>query len=505
MTLYGLLYNELPFYGESEFDTYHKVIHKTLENRLNGNRVNDLIIGRMLEKDPQIRIGAEKLQELVILDHKSFTASVKQGKPTTAAIARKSTTEKHPTSIQKFFTKFFKLRKKDKSTKKSVAKSSNSSANSPTISPGTFNSTVGAPPNSDPLSKPSPSPRPSPFPQDDDFSEPSLHSSLSSFEEPVQVSDLFKQDSAPLNKQVSPPPSDSGIVESTMSASESEPRRLDEYRLPRSSHKSSHATSPELSHPHAGNTSLADANYEDEPRKLDSYDLPQHHDYPTHSRQFSTEVSEMHSSHGSFELKTPPELARMIHSRQPSNLDGQTSRDINLTNHSHPSFQLSLKEGTEDSYYDTSIASKQPSFQLSVPPEIIQERSPPPVNPTPQPSGGSRNLYQHRHQPNASTSTSSSSPIKIPTPMKALIHLGNSPVKEGTATDTAQHDSPLKDQGQNQAHKANGLAHSKDISNFQNYIFQQGTNDAGPQDKHKSVLTEDLIEKYLNYADNSQS
>ncbi|GAV54719.1 hypothetical protein ZYGR_0AS00410 [Zygosaccharomyces rouxii] len=503
VTLYGLLYNELPFYGESEFDTYHKAIHKSLENRLNGNRVNDLIIGRMLEKDPEIRIDTEKLQELVMMDHKLFLVPVKQGKFTTAATARKSPTEKHQTSMQKFFAKFFKLKKKDKTKKNSVATSANPSADSPAVSSGTFTSEAGVLPNSGSLSKPSPSPKPSPLPQEDDFSEPSLQSSLSSFEEPVQVSDLFKQNSAPLHSQEGPPPSDSGIIEGTVSAFESEPRRVDEYGLPHSTNESSRALAQEPSHLHGRNTSSvdanADANYEDEPRRLDHYGFPQPHDYPTHSRQFSTEHSEEYFSHASFELKTPPKPTHMTHSRQPSNLDRHTGRDIDLPNYSQPSFQASMKEETRDDYYDTSVTSKQPSFQLSVPPEIIQERSPQPVVSTSQPSSGSKNQYQHYHQPNASMSTSSSSPIKIPTPMKALIHMGNSPVKEGTA----QHDSPLKGQGQSQPHKANGLAHSKDISNFQNYIFQQGTSDATPQEKHKSILTEDLIEKYLNYADNS--
>ncbi|GCE97419.1 hypothetical protein ZYGM_004977 [Zygosaccharomyces mellis] len=505
ITLYGLLYNELPFYGESEFDTYHKAIHKSLENRLNGNRVNDLIIGRMLEKDPEIRIDTEKLQELVIMDRKPFITPLKQGKPVTAKTARKSPTEKHQTSMQKFFTKLFKLKKKDKTKKGSIATgSADSFTASPAVSPGTFVSTTGVLPNSEPLNKPSPSPRPSILPQEDEFSEPSLQSSLSSFEEPVQVSNLFKQNSAPLNSQGGSPPSDSGIVESTVSGSESEPHRIDEYRLLPANSKSSQVIVQEPDRSHGRNASLVaenvDVDYEDEPRRLDPYGLPKS-DFTTDLRQESTDISEIHSANDSHEFKTPPKPTGMSHSRQPSHLDRQTTRDINLTNYPQSGFQMNVREETQDDYYDISINSKQPSFQLSVPPEIIQERSPQPEISSSQPSSGFTNQYQHHHQPKASTSTSSSSPIKIPTPMKALIHMGNSPVKEKEGA--ARHDSPLEDQNRAQAHKTNGLAHSKDISNFQNYIFQQGINDATPQDKHKSVLTEDLIEKYLNYADNN--
>lgn len=506
VTLYGLLYNELPFYGESEFDTYHKVMHKDLKHLLSGNKINDLIIGKMLEKDPQVRISTETLYESEVLCKRTPPRRQDKTKTITtaaaaAAVDKKSPTDRLPTGMQKFFAKFLKLKKKPKNKKNSILSTSKNSS-------GNINSPTDVIPTSDvTFSGPSPSPRPSPLPQNDDFSEPSLESSLSTFEEPVRVSDLFKQDSAPLNTQESLPPSSSGVVESPPSRFESEPRRVDEYGLPKSKENSHRIIGNVLSSPRTECSGLDDADevldYDDEPRRIDTCDLPQPHDYPVHSRQMSTELSEIPSSHGSFELKTPPELSKRTHSHQPSNSDRQTSRDISFINYSQPSFQVSTPEDSQDyNHYDTSVPSKQPSFQLSVPPDIIQERSPQPTNLTLQHSSGSKKL--HRHQPNTSISTSSSSPIRIPTPMKALIHMGNSPVKEDPTTTppTTNNDgSPPRDY--DQIHRGNSLAHSKDISNFQNYIVHRGNADALPQDRHKSVLTEDLIEKYLNYADNS--
>lgn len=501
VTLYGLLYNHLPFYGESEFDTYDKTINQSLENCLNGNRTNDLIIGRMLEKDPEIRINIEKLEELVKTDHKTLiTPEVKQGKKsTTAAPTKKSPSEKNQTGIHKFFNKFFKLGKKDKTKNNSVTSSANPSSGSPTVSSGTVTSVpADMLPNDGPSNESNSSLKPGLLPQDDDdFSEPSLHSSLSSFEEPVQVSDLFKQSSTPLNTQDNPLPSDSGIIENTFSESESDPHRIDGYQRPHSTPGSLPQDTIKESDPiDRPNINLADKNeeenYDDEPRRLDGYDLPQHHDFPIHSRQFSIEPSEISSRRSNPELKTPPSKST-YHSRHPSSFDRQVTREINLAKNPH------------EDYYDTSlINSKQPSFQLSLPPEMIQERSPQPIIFTSQPSAGSATQSERRrhHHPTASMSTSSSSPIKIPTPMKALIHMGNSPVKEQDEI-ILQPDSPLKNHSRNLLRKTSRLAHSKDISNFQNYILHHGIGEAPPQDKHKSVLTEDLVEKYLNYADNS--
>lgn len=83
--------------------------------------------------------------------------------------------------------------------------------------------------------------------------------------------------------------------------------------------------------------------------------------------------------------------------------------------------------------------------------------------------------------------------------MKALIHVGNSPVRDMNQMDV-QDVSPLKDH----SGRVGGLAHSRDISNFQSYIVQPDDAVQVPQnrDKRKSVLTEDVIEKYLNYAEN---
>lgn len=476
VTLYGLLYNELPFYGESEFDTYDKAVHKSLEYRLSGDRLNDMIVGRMLEKDPKLRIGVPKLAELVLVEEKA-PARPNKTKPGQTS----KQTERH-NGIQKFFAKFSKLKKRDKKPKGQLVGPSAAAFSAPSAASSSISPAVDTLPSeeqiprSEPLSKPSPSPRASPLPQGDEYSEPSLHSSLSSFEEPVQVSDMFKHESIPQQQYLETGhivhSSSGGIGESGLSASESEPRRVDHYGLPQ----------------------VSDSHH---------YNLRQSFDMPSNSGQNSTgtkqsaEGSEARS-HASYELTTPPpalpqdHLHEASYSRQINSVAKQTSGDMSLS-YSQPSFQISVPELPEDDFYDTSF-SKEPSFQLSVAPES---------------AGHTGTQAKSQHQPHAhhsrsghhahnSSSTSSSSPIKIPTPMKALIHVGNSPVRNAAQLDTEQV-SPLKDH----SGRVGGLAHSKDISNFQSYIVQPDHSAQGPQekDKRKSVLTEDVIEKYLNYAE----
>ncbi|AQZ15300.1 ELM1 (YKL048C) [Zygosaccharomyces parabailii] len=470
VTLYGLLFNELPFYGESEFDTYDKVIHKSLEHRLNGDPLNDMVVGRMLEKDPQVRIGIQKLSELVIEDESP-------AKPTKTKQAQDGKqTEKH-SGVQKFFAKFRKLKKKDKKPKSQLVDSRTAaSVERPSISSDTNTPPPEEQiPRSEPLSKPSPSPRASPLPEDDEYSGSSFHSSMSSFEEPVQVSDMFKHESIPHHYSTDenmPQSSSGGINESSMSASESEPRRIDHCGLPQTGE----------SH---------------------SYDVQQSFEFSSHSHQRTppTKASLDGSdamSQTSYELRTPPKLPQYqrfesSHPRQPSSLTRETDGDMSLS-YSQPSFQISVPELPEDDFYDIS-SSKEPSFRVNVPSELSEHISVPPKSQHP-------TQAQHssaRHRAQNSSSTSSSSPIKIPTPMKALIHVGNSPVRDTNQVDV-QDVSPLKDHNG----RIGGLAHSRDISNFQSYIVQPDDAAQVPQnrDNRKSVLTEDVIEKYLNYAEN---
>lgn len=96
ITLYCLLHNDLPFYGDNEFDTYQRAMNSSLEPRLNGQFVNDLIISRLLQKDPAKRIDISTLANLVL--------------------PRDSTIKSKP--IQKFFNKLWKFKPNKKSQKK---------------------------------------------------------------------------------------------------------------------------------------------------------------------------------------------------------------------------------------------------------------------------------------------------------------------------------------------------------------------------------------------------
>nr|CAI6699453.1 ADM_HP1_G0032940.mRNA.1.CDS.1 [Saccharomyces cerevisiae] len=68
VTLYCLLYNELPFFGENEFETYHKIIEVSLSSKINGNTLNDLVIKRLLEKDVTLRISIQDLVKVLSRD-----------------------------------------------------------------------------------------------------------------------------------------------------------------------------------------------------------------------------------------------------------------------------------------------------------------------------------------------------------------------------------------------------------------------------------------------------
>lgn len=66
VTMFCLLHNDLPFYGENEFDTYQKAMKLSLDSKLNGEPINDLIISKLLEKDPSQRIDVTTLTSLVL-------------------------------------------------------------------------------------------------------------------------------------------------------------------------------------------------------------------------------------------------------------------------------------------------------------------------------------------------------------------------------------------------------------------------------------------------------
>ena len=68
VTLYCLLYNELPFFGENEFETYHKIIEVSLSSKINGNTLNDLVIKRLLEKDVTLRISIQDIVKVLSRD-----------------------------------------------------------------------------------------------------------------------------------------------------------------------------------------------------------------------------------------------------------------------------------------------------------------------------------------------------------------------------------------------------------------------------------------------------
>ncbi|QLL34232.1 hypothetical protein HG536_0G00890 [Torulaspora globosa] len=99
VTLYCLQHNELPFCGDNEFDTYQKAMNLSLGSQLNGELLNDLVISRLLEKDPSKRIDIKKLADLVL--PKDLTSKNKDNKP-----------------VRRFFNKIwkFKTKKRDEPT-----------------------------------------------------------------------------------------------------------------------------------------------------------------------------------------------------------------------------------------------------------------------------------------------------------------------------------------------------------------------------------------------------
>ena len=65
VSLYCIMYGELPFAGDNEFETYQKINEVSLEDRLNGSWSSDLIINHMLVKDPNSRINIKLLLDKI--------------------------------------------------------------------------------------------------------------------------------------------------------------------------------------------------------------------------------------------------------------------------------------------------------------------------------------------------------------------------------------------------------------------------------------------------------
>ncbi|CCK71472.1 serine/threonine protein kinase ELM1 KNAG_0H00560 [Huiozyma naganishii CBS 8797] len=77
VTLYCLLFNEVPFFGENEFSTYNKIVTESLLDRLDGSSLTDLVVRRLLDKDPNTRIDIEELLPQVEIARKSVSKTLK--------------------------------------------------------------------------------------------------------------------------------------------------------------------------------------------------------------------------------------------------------------------------------------------------------------------------------------------------------------------------------------------------------------------------------------------
>lgn len=171
ITLCSLLHNELPFYGENEFDTYQKVLSTPLNFKLNGEFLNDLVVDRLLDKNPSSRINIEELT-LVILpkDVKRATKVTQMNESTKAKRSKKSNN-----TVQNLFTKLLNF----KSGKKKVFSE---------VQPLEKVRTVAQ--VSDSSIQPSDN-------FDDTANTPDTSSSTSSYEEPVQVTDFMESSGLP--------------------------------------------------------------------------------------------------------------------------------------------------------------------------------------------------------------------------------------------------------------------------------------------------------------------
>ncbi|KAG0669178.1 hypothetical protein C6P45_004022 [Maudiozyma exigua] len=65
VTLYCILFNQLPFSGDNEFDTYHLINLKELSNDDSDCWITDLVITKMLKKNPDERIDINEIHTII--------------------------------------------------------------------------------------------------------------------------------------------------------------------------------------------------------------------------------------------------------------------------------------------------------------------------------------------------------------------------------------------------------------------------------------------------------
>ncbi|QLG72200.1 hypothetical protein HG535_0C05540 [Zygotorulaspora mrakii] len=160
ITMFSLLYNTMPFYGENEFDTYQKVTNSSLRSKINGEFLNDLVINRLLDKNPETRIDIEELTEIIlpIQNQKNLKSESKKH-------------SKRKTSVQNFLTKLFNGKSKAKNSPSVAHESSKREEITQNSNPSV---------------------------QSSQFFDPSFYpnnsssSSSSSYDEPIQVTDFME-------------------------------------------------------------------------------------------------------------------------------------------------------------------------------------------------------------------------------------------------------------------------------------------------------------------------
>ncbi|WBF14094.1 hypothetical protein N7582_003484 [Saccharomyces uvarum] len=147
VTLYCLLYNELPFSGDNEFDTYHKIMEVPLSSKVNGSSLNDLIIKRLLEKDVTLRIGIQDLAKIILPDQ---IDQPEHSKDIDQSILSKVKPTRSEGPVRRFFDKLM-TKKSKKKVPENVKDNAFGSANSKVTPPvyidadpqkETFSSTV---------------------------------------------------------------------------------------------------------------------------------------------------------------------------------------------------------------------------------------------------------------------------------------------------------------------------------------------------------------------------
>lgn len=101
VTLYCILFNQLPFSGDNEFGTYHLINSKELSTENNDDWIANLVIRKMLEKKPDKRIDINEIHAIVNSNKNSKSASLNK----IGGGAKKS--------IKKFWKKISKSKSKE--------------------------------------------------------------------------------------------------------------------------------------------------------------------------------------------------------------------------------------------------------------------------------------------------------------------------------------------------------------------------------------------------------